>query len=467
MPIQPMIINTNKLKYIKNSQAKISYSINSKGFDIVVNDKDGYSLIYPEKVWKNFKAKNILVENFTYASVAPLAAATEKMVNFSFAKSASNKIAEYGLLGDLGRVAYVNKLKPKKLKSDIINRQEYFSPKQNEPAFIPSQSNSASKAILALSFGKDSLLSYGLAEELGLDCRLIYVIEKEDEDCLEHKFKKKIISQFCREQHREIEYFEDNLDALYANKALPIKIKGWDNANGMLVFSLEILPFAYHYKSKYLILGNEKNFDDFWLHQGIRAYPSFDQSSLYLKPMNKFLDKFCQGDFQTISLVEGIYNLAEMRVLYHRYPGILKYLMSCSLDTDSGEKWCYDCPMCAKAYLYSVAVGGNPKKIGFKKNLFDKKYQKLFPLFAKKITRAYEMPPAVKDEQRLAFLMACRLGYRGALIDLFKKKYLAETIKQEKALRRKFFKIYPMLTAPKHLQPKLLNIYQEELKPFI
>jgi hypothetical protein len=462
-----MIINTNKLKYIKNSQAKISYSINSKGFEIVVNDQDSYSLNYPEKIWKHFKAKKILVENFTYASVAPLAAATERMVKFSFAKPASGKIAEYGLLGDLGRVAYVNKLKPKKLRSAVIDRQESFLPKQNESVFIPSQANSESKAILALSFGKDSLLSYGLAKELGLDCRLIYVIEKEDKDCLEHKFKKKIISEFCRDERREIEYFEDNLDALYANKALPIKIKGWDNSNGMLVFSLEILPFAYHYKSKYLILGNEKNFDDFWLYQGVKAYPSFDQSSVYLNPMNKFLSKFSGGNFQTISLVEGIYNLAEMRVLYHRYPKLLKYLMSCSLDTDSGEKWCYKCPMCAKAYLYSVAVGGDPKKIGFKKNFFDKKYQNLYPLFAPKITRAYEMPTQVKDEQRLSFLMAYRLGYRGDLIELFKKKYLAQAIKDEKTLRRKFFKIYPMLTAPKHLQTNLLNIYQEELSSLI
>jgi hypothetical protein len=141
--------------------------------------------------------------------------------------------------------------------------------------------------------------------------------------------------------------------------------------------------------------------------------------------------------------------------------------MSCSLDTDSGEKWCYKCPMCAKAYLYSVAVGGDPQKIGFKKNFFDKKYQNLYPLFAPKITRAYEMPPAVKDEQRLSFLMAYRLGYRGDLIDLFKKKYLAQAIKDEKTLRRKFFKIYPMLTAPKHLQTNLLNIYQEELSSLI
>jgi hypothetical protein len=462
-----MIINTNKLKNIKNSQVKISYSINPNGFEIIINDKDSYSLIYPEKSWKNFKAKNILVENFSYASVAPLSSAAKIKVNFDFAKPASNKIADYGLLGDLGRVAYLNKLKPSQLKTDIKNRQETFMHSRKTATILPQQKNAESQAILALSFGKDSLLSYGLAKELGLGCRLIYVIEKEDDDCLEHKFKKKIISEFCRNEHQKIEYFEDNIDALYVNKALPIKIKGWDNSNGMLVFSLEILPFAYHYKSKYLILGNEKNFDDFWLHQGIKAYPSFDQSSVYLNTMNKFLDRFSNGNFQTISLVEGIYNLAEMRVLYHRYPKLLKYLMSCSLDTDSGEKWCYDCPMCAKAYLYSIAVGGDPKKIGFKKDFFAKKYQNLYPLFAKKITRAYEMPPAVKDEQRLAFLMAYRLGYRGDLIELFKKKYLVQAIKDEKMLRRKFFKIYPMLTAPKHLQTKLLNIYQEELKELI
>ncbi|MCX6740415.1 MAG: hypothetical protein NTZ49_04280 [Candidatus Parcubacteria bacterium] len=424
-------------------------------------------MVYPRSVWKDFKAKNFLIENFIYASAAPIAASGKINIQFGFNNPVIRKIVDYGLFGDLGRVAYLNKIKTKQLGLYIKNRQEDFLHIPKEKTKLPSQANVESQAILALSFGKDSLLSYGLAEEIGLACRLIYVIEKEDEQSLEHKFKKRIISQFCREQHKQIEYFEDNLDAIYLNKALPIKIKGWDSANGMLIFALELLPFSYHYQAKYLILGNEKNFDDYWMEQGVKSYPSFDQSSVYLSPMNKYFDKFSSGNFQAVSLVEGIYNLAEMKILYHRYPKLLKYLMSCSLDTASRDRWCYHCPMCAKAYLYSVAVGGDPKKIGFNKDFFNIKYRDLYPLFAKKITRAYEMPSAVKDEQRLAFLMAYRLGHHGDLMELFKKKYLDKTIKQEKMLHHKFFKVYPMRTAPKHLQTKLLNIYQEELKTLI
>lgn len=123
--------------------------------------------------------------------------------------------------------------------------------------------------------------------------------------------------------------------------------------------------------------------------------------------------------------------------------------------------------MCANAYLYSRAVNGDPAKIGMKHNLFDKKYRSLYPLFNPKIKRAYEMPPEVREEQLLAFLLAYRLGAKGELMKLFADKYLKEAVKKESILRRKFFKVYPAVNVPPQYKTKLLNIFQGELKQFI
>jgi len=123
--------------------------------------------------------------------------------------------------------------------------------------------------------------------------------------------------------------------------------------------------------------------------------------------------------------------------------------------------------MCAKAFLYSAAVGNDPKKIGFKKNLFEKKYQELYPLFVQKITRPYEKPPQVKAEQLLAFLLAYRHGWQGSLIELFKQKYLQPAIRQEKSLRQKFFGIHPAPNLPPRLKSRLLPIFRQELKNLV
>ncbi|MCX6743921.1 MAG: hypothetical protein NTX82_00130 [Candidatus Parcubacteria bacterium] len=449
------------------SELKISYQADSDGFKIFVNGQGQYSVIYPGKIWRPFLKKNILTENFIYSRTGPLGVATEKKLSYGMGIPSLKKIADFGIIGDLPHVGFVNKKNVSGLVNLYKNRKIKFAKTNQANKIVPQKQTSDNKAILALSFGKDSLLTYGLAKELGIKYQLVYVNEMEGEYSIENEHKRKIIKAFIKNEKEKIEYLEDNADSIFYNKNWPVKIQEFDNSNGMLAFALEFLPFAYYHRTKYLILGNEKNLDDFWIQDGYKAYPSFDQSSGYARKLNEELKKFTANNYQVASLVEPIYNLVEMKILYSRYPHLLKYVMSCAQEMTLNDRWCNQCPMCAKAFLYSAAVGGDPKKIGMKHNMFDKKYEQLYPLFNLKNRRAYEMPAQVEQEQLLSFLLAYRNGWHGALIELFKKKYLGKAIKQEKMLRQKFFKIYPMVTVPKHLQTKLLNIYQEELNQSI
>ncbi len=450
-----------------NFELKISYQVGNDGFRISVNGEAQYSVIYPQKIWKQFERKNILAENFIYSRTGPLGVATDKKIGFEMGRPFLHRIADQGVLGDLPHVGFANRLKVLRLVNLFKDRKISFADVKKSEKIIPQKQALHNKAILALSFGKDSLLTYGLIKELGLKYQLVYVNEMEGEYSIENEHKRKIIRAFVKNEKEKIEYLEDNADSIFYNKNWPVKIEEFDNSNGMLAFALEFLPFAYYHQAKYLILGNEKNLDDFWLQDGYKAYPSFDQSSGYALKLNQELKKFTADNYQVASLVGPIYNLAEMKILYSRYPYLLKYVMSCAYEMTREDRWCNKCPMCAKAFLYSAAVGGDPKKIGMKQDMFEKKYEQLYPIFNLKNRRAYEMPSQVEQEQLLSFLLAYRNGWRGALIDLFKEKYLAKAIKQEKRLRRKFFKIYPMVTVPKNLQSKLLNIYQEELKQLL
>ena len=47
----------------------------------------------------------------------------------------------------------------------------------------------------------------------------------------------------------------------------------------------------------------------------------------------------------------------------------------------------------------------------------------------------------------------------------FKRKFLAEALKKEKKLRRRFFGIHSAEMIPEEYREKIINIYKEELQP--
>lgn len=460
--------NSSTLKNILT----LNCAVKKNSFEIdFLNSK--YLLAYPPKILSVLppNAQKILFSNFLYSRAAPLPLVIASRLRFQTPRPYLKKFADFGVIGDLPRVSDKKNLSLAKLlarfNQSIKNRQVIFQKPTPNEKILPKNPSQDSSALLAISFGKDSLLSYGLAREIGLDCHLVFNNEMESQTSREYFFKKQIIKNFSCEEKQKIEFLSENIDEIFYDKKIKNNIDELENTNGMLAFALELLPFAYFHRSRYLIFGNEQNLNDYYCRAGRKTYPSFDQSSAYAKKLNYYLKNLTTGNLQVISLVEPIYNLAEMRLLYRRYPHLLKYLMSCSPAKSDPDKWCHRCPMCAKAFLYSAAIGGDPKKIGFKKDLFEKKYQELYPLFAKKITRPYEKPPQVKAEQLLAFLLAYRSGWRGSLIELFKQKYLGPAIRQEKSLRQKFFGLHPAPNLPPHLQSRLLPIFKQELKNLV
>ncbi len=458
---------------------KISYRLKKNNFQIDIFGIN-YSVSYPPGIFSFLtpKARENLAANFIYSRTVALGIAFDRSFNYQFPAPGLKNFLDWGLWADLPRISEDLELPTKKLRQALArhkNRNTSFLAANGPRLIKPKHPTSTGQVIIALSLGKDSLLSYGLIKELGLKYQIVSVDDEiEKFDSTDYRFKRRLFSQFCREQKERIHFlkddvdFKDKIDRLIKNKIIRDKAEDLEHANAMPTFLLELLPFAYRFGARYIVLGNEKNFDDFFINRfGVKAYPSVDQTTAYAKKENLAFKKLTGNNLQALSLIEPIYNLAEMRILYHRYPQLLKYLMSCSPEQGDTDKWCYHCPMCAKAFLYSVAVGGDPRQIGFKKNFFDLKYRELYPLTAKKIGRYYEKPPAVREEQLLAFLLSYRQGATGGLIDLFTKKYLREAEQKEKYLRQKFFGIAQPLNIPPAIKNRVLKIYQEELRNLI
>jgi len=353
------------------SISEISTKLNPDGFQLNIFNQS-YQVKYQLKIWRNLaqKSQKVLAENFAYGRTAPLNIVNHSNLWYETSRPVLKNFVDYGIIGDLPRISERFNLNSKKLLASFKNSRRsgriIFAQRDKFIKLLPKAKTKKDKAIISLSFGKDSLLSYGLAKEIGLDYRIFFVEESEREKTAEWFWKKKIIKQFCQKERQKVYLVKDNIEKLFFHPKLSGKFKELENINGMLAFALELIPAAYYHRAKYLIFGNEATFNNFFInHDGFKAYPSFDQTSVYTRKENNDLDVLTDGNIQVVSLVEPLYDLAEMKILHQRYPHLLKYLMSCSPTAEKSERWCYQCATCANAFLAILAVGGNPKEISF------------------------------------------------------------------------------------------------------
>jgi hypothetical protein len=182
------------------------------------------------------------------------------------------------------------------------------------------------------------------------------------------------------------------------------------------------------------------------------------------RKQHRMINRMTQDRAGVYSIIRPLTNIAITKILNHRYPEYAKYQVSCDcLDACDEERWCHDCNKGARLSLFMHAVKKNPKKVGFKHNLLDKKHEKHYALFKGRKVDCYEMSSEARDQQLLAFLMAYRAGVRGYLIDKFRKKYMREAKSREKELRKKFFSVHKARLPPQY-KKRIVSIYREEMK---
>ncbi len=432
------------------------------GFSIGL--EKSYDLIYPCNVWSDLsiKTKKSISDNLVYSKLASYGAFLYNTIKFQSAKPYLKSFLDKSAVRDFPRFAEEDKISARELIKNFLDADFVFGDKS---PILPNEKMEINNGfVIGVSFGKDSLLSYGIAKELCLSRKLVFI---KDFDDMEWFHKRQIIEKFEKEFKEEIVILNDGTDDIHRN----IEINKTDSSgifgsNAMNSYLLMLLPFAYNFRLKHIIFGNEQNFNDFFVNEeGFKVYPSYEQSSEWMNEQNRALSEFTDNKIQISSFIESLYNIAEVKVLFNRYPEIAKYQMSCSHSEieNKESRWCYTCPMCAKAFLYLKANGINPRMVDFKKDMFGKECESFYPLFNKKPKRVYEKPKAVRDEQLLAFYLAFRNGDKGYLIDEFRKKFLEEAKEREDELFNKFFKVYDAVSISDKIKERINSIYKEEL----
>lgn len=429
-------------------------------------ENQSFEITYPENIWQKYPPfqKKLLSENLTFALTfhLPYLKNEGNSLNYLMARPVSEPFLFKGFISALPSTALMKKESTSKLIKKLFEINYHFIQGKNilTSNLFPRRTNKT--AILPFSFGKDSLLTYSLLKELGI-CP-IPVFIKEPLSSEENYHIEMLTKKFFEEFKEKVLFIENQAGKLREGG------EGWYGWELQLTqYAMMLLPIVWSKKARYLFFSNEQSCNEEFLDkEGFWCNPVYEQSVKWLEQMNDLLQILGMKNLEVGSLIEPLNDLAIVKILHHRYPKIAKYQTSCSAETPEAKfnRWCGNCSKCARLFIFFLANNIDPKKIGIPTNMLELKYKNKYTLFEDGNNKdsAYDESRVGRNEQLLAFYLAYKNGYKGELIDLFKKLYLKESRKREKELREEYFGIHSTKTLPKELKYKLLNIYKEELK---
>lgn len=451
-------------------RGKIKSNINPNGINLILKTntrKINTHLVYPEKIWRLYDKKERLTKELTYLLTLPLPLiANLQEIKYNTQKPRFFHKFQKLMLKDLPSSTYeYKKQDAKQLKKIFLSTKFFFSNKKkdNKAEIIDQEQRDSRDSLLLLSFGKDSLLSLGILNEINMPPISLYI--NDTVSPTENQLKINTLNNLIKEKIlTKAHVVTNSIEKLNDFDTWKREEMTYNYAHMITSFNFIALPLLNFYNSKYIITGNEQNMDFFLNKKSKKIYPVYDQSTEWTKEQDKMLKTF-QKNISVFSIIKPITDIAVLKILHSRYPMIAKHQISCyGLDASNRKRWCHDCFACTGTSLFLSAFNINPKVVGLPK-FFKKKHKKLYSLFNPEKMDVYDAICS-REQELLAFLMATRNKQKGHIIDLFKKYYLKEALAREEELRKKYFKIYNS-RIPKKIKPKVLSIYKEELKDLV
>jgi len=316
------------------------------------------------------------------------------------------------------------------------------------------------RAVVLFSSGKDSLVSLGLAREMGLDPVAVYVDDTVSPS--ENRIKRSHLGKLAR-MGFPVELVTNEVERLNDFKHWKRDETCLGYMHMVTAFAFLALPIAYAFQARYVILGNQQDMNfPFVNKDGFYTYPSFDQTSSWTMQVDAMVRAFTGGGVRVMSLIEPLTNVGVMKLLLERYPELVELLVSCdSLDACVEPRWCQECSKCATLALLMRALGGDPRAVGIRSEMMGLADAPLYAVLGGVRTDNYERSAEAREEQALCFLLAIEHGLSGPLIDRFKARFAGKFSKQE--LLAKFLKLYPPATVPVELRTDLMTILRDAM----
>jgi hypothetical protein len=437
----------------------------SHGFEIFFRGSK-YVVNYPDEIWQAYpqEAKDVLFDNLVYSETIHLPLTFRKgEIKYNTSPPFFQTQFFQNFIMDLPSCADVDGTYTSELIKEFVNMKTRF--KDNEIKF-PKQKEETCEdsSVVSLSFGKDSLLTWAVCHDLGLNPQAAYIVEPVL--IYEEKHKTKLAKQFQKEFGVELQKIEHTVGHLRDGMRLGVgKTElGWGLQTTQ--YAMMILPIAHMYQSRYILFGNEQSCGEYYFDkEGYVCYPAYDQCHIWTTQIDSMTRQLTGGGVRAMSVIEPLNDIAVVYSLYKRYPEVAKYHMSCFVETEAGRdtRWCMDCSVCSKMYLLIKACGFDPKEVGLERDMLTTECRDYFSLFGGSSVSTYALTGRGRDEQLFAFYLAWKNGDRSQLVEEFEKRFLEEAKGREDELYKTFFGIHEAITMPNHIKAKVESIYKEIL----
>ncbi|MBN1577812.1 MAG: hypothetical protein JW913_14725, partial [Chitinispirillaceae bacterium] len=305
---------------ISEDALNIRYSLSKKGFRVRINSHS-YAIRYPPSVWNAFppKIKKIIVENFVYLSTYTLPVILNKRKTF-FDLSSPILVSFFlkPILSYIPACADEHNLDTFSLLKRFINSVYDF--KSYNFKLVDYRPKANNRSVNLFTFGKDSLLGYAIAEEIGLNPVLVYVEEPDvsyidektgkKQHTYENKHKDILIRDFSEEFRKPIYKVKHGLSATRHPTHFGIEEADLPYGSQLTEYALLALPFTHFFKARYIVYGNEASCSNTYLNKdGLLTNPVFDQSGEWVVEISKML-KLISQKIGAVSLIEPIHEIA-------------------------------------------------------------------------------------------------------------------------------------------------------------
>jgi hypothetical protein len=425
-----------------------------------------YVLQYPEGIWKDYpqSARDVLFDNLVYAETIHLPLThRRKEIRYDISPPYFQPFFYQNMVMDLPSCADVDGTKTSELLKEFMEIRTTFRDQEIKfPNHVEETREDSS--VVSISFGKDSLLTWAVCRELGLNPQTCYIVEPLL--TYEEKHKTVLAEEFNKEFGVKLNKIVHTAGHLRDGIRLGVgKTEiGWGLQS--TEYALIILPVAHKFGARYILFGNEQSCAEYYHdREGYICYPAYDQSHIWTKQIDSMTRQLTGGGVRTMSVIEPLNDIAVVYALYKRYPEVAKYHMSCFVDTEAGrdKRWCLDCAVCSKMYLLIVASGFDPKTVGLTRNMLTEDCRDYFSLFGGSSVHTYALTGRGRDEQLFGFYLAWKNGDRSDLVKEFETKFLEEAKGREDELYKTFFGLHESITMPAHINREAMSIYKEVL----
>lgn len=231
------------------------------------------------------------------------------------------------------------------------------------------------KICILSSGGKDSLISYGLLEELNYSVHPIFVNESG-----RHWYT-------ALNGYRYLKSVQPNTSRVWTNadrifnwmlRRMPFIRKDFARLRSdeypirlwtVAVFLFGVLPLVQKRGLGRIIIGDEFDTSRKVFHKGIMHYDGlYDQSRYFDNAMSEYYHQKNWGISQ-FSIIRQLSELLIIKILAQRYPELQSHQVSCHAAHIENDRVypCGNCEKCRRIVGMLTAIGAEPKRCGYKK----------------------------------------------------------------------------------------------------